>query len=280
MTQSTTTPKTRRIDVMFNRLKVEDRSAFVTYTVANDPTFEASLALMHKFVASGIDLIEIGHPFSDPILDGATIQKANIRGLASGGNLDRTLDLCAAFRQTDPVTPLVLMGYANPLAVMGYERFAQRAAAAGVDGLIAGDFPLREAGDLLDALGRYGIFMIPMAAPTLEAKDFTSEHPTVGGFLYCIPVVGPTGGPSASIEAIAAGVAECREVSTLPVMVGFGVKTPQMAADVGRVADGVIVATALIDMFQEKLNGDDPQGSDYLDYVADQINQFRMAIDT
>ncbi|SEK22740.1 tryptophan synthase subunit alpha [Pacificibacter marinus] len=284
MMQAATTPDTRRIDVMFQRLKREGRPAFVTYTVASDPSFEASLVLMHRFVASGIDLIEIGHPFSDPILDGATIQKANIRGLAAGGNLTRTLELCAAFRQTDTTTPLVLMGYANPLAVMGYERFAERAAAAGVDGLIAGDFPLREANALLDALAEQGIFMIPMAAPTLEAKDFTSDHPAVGGFLYCIPVVGPTGGPSASIDAIAQGVARCREVSTLPVMVGFGVKTPKMAADVGQVADGVIVATALIDTFQAVLDcGDkdlgDKDGDAFLDYVAEQISLYRTAID-
>jgi tryptophan synthase alpha chain len=264
---------------MFARLKSENRPAFVTYTVANDPNFDSSLALMHRFVSAGIDLIEIGHPFSDPILDGATIQKANLRGLAAGGNLGRTLDLCAAFRCTNTTTPLVLMGYANPLAAMGYDSFARRASEAGIDGLIAGDFPLREAGALLDALARYGISMIPMAAPTLAAKDFLSDHPAVGGFLYCIPVVGPTGGPSASIEAIAAGVDRCREVSNLPILVGFGVKTPEMAAQVGQIADGVIVATALIDKFQAQLEQAPDDMDAFLSYVADQIALYRYIID-
>ncbi|NIZ13001.1 tryptophan synthase subunit alpha [Phaeobacter sp. HF9A] len=274
-----TTPETQRIAAMFRRLNDAQRPAFVTYTVAGDPSFEACLARLHQFVASGIDMIEIGHPFSDPILDGATIQQANIRALSAGGNLERTLELCAAFRTQDTTTPLILMGYANPLAVMGYERFAARAAAAGVDGLIAGDFPLREAGPLLDALAHHGLYLIPMAAPTLAPKDFTSEHPAVGGFLYCIPVVGPTGGPSASINAIAEGVARCLAESSLPVMVGFGVKTPAMAADVGRVADGVIVATALIDLFQQAAQDDDPASPDFLNYVGQEIGRFRKVID-
>jgi tryptophan synthase alpha chain len=240
-----------RIDAMFARLRTENRKAFVTFTVASDPSFEESLARLKTFAASGIDLIEIGHPFSDPILDGATIQKANRRALAAGGNLRRTLELCHAFRETDDQTPLILMGYSNPIVTMGYERFAEAAAEAGIDGLIAADFPLREADDLVRALAKHGLYMIPLAAPTLEARDFAVEKPGIGGFLYCIPVVGPTGGPSASREVIAEAVERCRRQSALPVMVGFGVKTPDLAADVAKVADGVIVATALIDRFLE-----------------------------
>ena len=266
-----------RIDRMFARLKAEQRSAFATYTVACDPSFEESLARLRLLAGNGIDLLEIGHPFSDPILDGATIQTANRRALDAGGSLPRTLDLCAAFRAGDDSTPIVLMGYANPILAMGYEAFAARAAAAGVDGLIVADMPLREAEPLLKALGRHGLVMIPLAAPTLPAEDFVSGRKGVGGFLYCIPVVGPTGGPSASIEAIAEAVARCRLVSRLPVMVGFGVKTPDMAAAVAEVADGVIVATALIDRFEAMRGSDDKKAFDRS--AARLVADYRAAID-
>ena len=268
-----------RIDTMFERLREENRKAFVTFTVASDPSFEESLERLNIFVASGIDLIEIGHPFSDPILDGATIQKANSRALAAGGNLRRTLDLCRAFRKTDDRTPLVLMGYSNPLVTMGYERFAEAAAAAGIDGLIAADFPLREADDLIRALAKHGLYMIPLAAPTLEALDFAVEKPGIGGFLYCIPVIGPTGGPSASKEVIAEAVQRCRRQSSLPIMVGFGVKTPQLAADVAKVADGVIVATALIDQFLEIKRELQSGSGDFNCRAAVKIKSYRDAID-
>lgn len=239
-----------RIGEMFGRLRSKGRRAFATFTLSCDPSFDESLARMRLLVRNGIDLLEIGHPFSDPILDGATIQTANRRALAAGGNLARTLELCAAFRADDDVTPIVLMGYANPIVTMGYDTFAARAAAAGIDGLIAADLPLREAKPLLDAFVREGLLFIPLAAPTVATEDFTSGHAGVGGFLYCIPVVGPTGGPSASMEAISEAVGRCRLVSGLPVMVGFGVKTPQMAASVAEIADGVVVASVLIEAFE------------------------------
>lgn len=272
-----TTKQASRIDAMFARLAAQKRKAFVTFTVASDPSFEESLARLKSFAASGIDLIEIGHPYSDPILDGATIQKANRRGLAAGGNLSRALDLIKAFREHDDVTPVILMGYANPLAVMGYEVFAERAAKAGIDGVIAADFPIREADSLLAAFARHGLVMIPLAAPTLSPEDFAVEKPGIGGFLYCIPVVGPTGGPSASLDAIADAVERCRTVSKLPVMVGFGVKTPDMAAGVATVADGVIVATSLIDHFEvlrSELSADAFQPA-----VAAVIGEYRKRID-
>ena len=266
-----------RIDRMFARLKAERRSAFATYTVACDPSFEDSLERLRLLAGNGIDLLEIGHPFSDPILDGATIQTANRRALDAGGSLPRTLDLCAAFRTGDDTTPIVLMGYANPILAMGYEAFAARASAAGVDGLIVADMPLREAEPLLKVLGRHGLVMIPLAAPSLPAEDFVSGRKGVGGFLYCIPVVGPTGGPSASIEAIGEAVARCRAVSRLPVMVGFGVKTPEMAAAVAGVADGVIVATALIDRFEAMRGSED--GEAFGRFAARFVSDYRAAID-
>lgn len=268
-----------RIDLMFRRLKSEGgRKPFATFTVSSDPSFDESLERMRLLVRNGIDLVEIGHPFSDPVLDGATIQTANRRALAAGGNLSRTFELCAAFRAEDDVTPIVLMGYANPIVTMGYDVFATGAAAAGIDGLIIADLPLREAEPLLDALAREGLFFIPLAAPTVAAEDFTSSHAGVGGFLYCIPVVGPTGGPSASMDAISEAVARCRLVSDLPIMVGFGVKTPEMAAGVAQIADGVVVASVLIEEFEKMRTALDRNGFETA--AGDLTRQYRLAVDS
>lgn len=271
------TRQANRIDEMFHRLKSEGRTAFATFTLSCDPSFDQSLERMRLLAGAGIDLLEIGHPFSDPILDGATIQTANRRALAAGGSLARTLDLCAAFRADDDVTPIVLMGYANPIAAMGYEPFATRASAAGIDGLIVADLPLREAAPLLDALAGRSLLFIPLAAPTVLASDFTSRHSGVGGFLYCIPVVGPTGGPSASTEAISEAVARCRLASNLPVMVGFGVKTPKMAASVAAIADGVVVASALIEEF-ERMRTSMP-GNEFEIAADSLVRKYRSAVD-
>lgn len=235
-----------RIDAVFARLRREGRKAYVAYAVAGDPDPESSLAVLRALVDGGVDILELGYPFSDPILDGATIQRANRRAVSAAGNLAATLDLVAAFRRTDRHTPIILMGYANPLAAMGYAAFAGRAAAAGVDGVIVADMPLRESDDFLRALDGNGLCMVPLAAPNLEEKDFALK-PGVGGFLYCIPVIGPTGGPSASAEAIRAAVARCRGATPLPVLVGFGIKTPDAAAEVAGIADGVIVGSVLVE---------------------------------
>lgn len=271
-------PRTEnRIDRMFRRLKAEGRKAFATFTLSSDPSFEESLERLRLLVRGGIDLLEIGHPFSDPVLDGATIQTANRRARAAGGNLVSTFDLCAAFRAEDAVTPIVLMGYANPIVTMGYAAFAARAAAAGIDGLIIADMPLREAEPLLDALAQEGLFFVPLSAPTVAAEDFTSRHEGVGGFLYCIPVVGPTGGPSASTEAISEAVARCRLVSDLPLMVGFGVKTPDMAARVAQVADGVVVASVLIEEFERMRAVLDHDGFEAA--ASNLAREYRRAVD-
>lgn len=236
-----------RIERCFSRLKARDRRAFIAYTVACDPDFAQSLDRLFAYVEAGVDAIEVGYPSSDPILDGDTIRAAHRRALAAGGSLTRTLDLCAAFRHVDTTTPLVLMGYAAPLVNMGYAEFAARAAVAGIDGVIVADLPLREASDLLAALAPTPVKMIPLSAPNLPEDDFATARPGLGGFLYCIPLIGATGGASASNDDIARAVERGRAATKLPLCVGFGVKTPAMAAEVARHADGVIVATALLD---------------------------------
>lgn len=236
-----------RLDTCFARLKQHRRRALIAYAVACDPDFDLSLDRLLAYVEAGVDAIEVGYPVPDPMLDGDTIRAAHRRALLSGGNLARALELCAAFRRVDPTTPLILMGYAAPLVSMGYAAFATRAAAAGVDGVIVADLPLREAGELLAMLAPTPVRMIPLSAPNLPEDDFAAARPGLGGFLYCIPVIGATGGPSASRDRIVGAVARCRAATALPVCVGFGIKTPEMAADVAAHADGVIVATALID---------------------------------
>jgi tryptophan synthase alpha chain len=272
-----TTPRANRIDVRLAELKRRRRRAFVTYLVAGYPDAATSLDQMRCVVASGIDMIEVGYPFSDPILDGATIQSLNRRAVAAGGSLSRALELCAAFRRGDKTTPLILMGYSNPLVAMGYHAFAHGAAAAGVDGVIVGDMPLREAKPLATELRVVGVHFIPLSAPGLAARDFAAEVPGVGGFLYCIPVSGPTGGPSANNRQTKAAVARCRADSELPIIVGFGVKTPAAAAAAAKVSNGVVVASALLD----RLEGirAHHKGRDALAVFGREIAAYRQAID-
>ena len=268
---------TNRIDARLAECRRRGRKAFVTYLVAGYPDAEASLDQMHCLVASGIDMIEVGYPFSDPILDGPTIQSLNRRAVAAGGNLARTLELCAAFRLADQRTPLILMGYANPLVAMGYPAFARKASTAGVDGVIVGDMPLREARPLANALRSVGMHFIPLSAPGLAPEDFATAMPGVGGFLYCIPVAGPTGGPSANARETRNAVARARAATALPIVVGFGVKTPAAAAAAARTGNGVVVASALLDRL-EKMRAD-PKGGDALAAFGKEIAAYRNAID-
>jgi tryptophan synthase alpha chain len=266
-----------RLDTCFARLKARGAKAFVSYTVACDPSFEESLERLFTYARAGVDAIEIGFPFSDPILDGDSIRAANRRALAAGGNLARALELCAAFRRRDATTPLILMGYAAALVAMGYDAFAERAAAAGVDGVIVADMPLREADALLAALAPLPVVMIPLAAPNLPAVDSIARRPGLGGFLYCIPVIGATGGPSASRDEVAQAVARGRAATDLPLLVGFGVKTPAMAAQIARLADGVIVATALLDQIRALPPG--VSSADREQRVGELVKAYRQAID-
>jgi tryptophan synthase alpha chain len=270
--------KANRLGRRFASLAAENRKALVSYAVACDPSFDESLEQLFIYARAGVDVIEVGYPFSDPILDGPTIQKANQRALAAGGSLARTLDVCARFRRKDAVTPLVLMGYANPLAAMGYEAFAARAAAAGVDGVIIADMPLREADELLSSLAAEHLFMIPLSAPNLSTNDYAVKRRGIGGFLYCIPVIGPTGGPSASFEEVSRAVVRCRAASQLPILVGFGIKTPEMANAVAQIADGVIVATALLDSFLS-LRSRKLSKRQYADRVFSVLTAYRRAVD-
>ncbi|ALL11978.1 tryptophan synthase subunit alpha [Caulobacter henricii] len=236
-----------RIDRRFAALKAENRAGFVTYIMAGDPDAATTLSVLKGLPGAGADLIELGFPFSDPMAEGPTIQRAAQRGLKSGMTLQGTLDLVAAFREGDSDTPVILMGYLNPVLNRGFESFAVAAAKAGVDGLIIVDCPPEEADPLSDALEAEGIALIRLAAPTTDDARLPMVVRRTSGFVYYVSVAGVTGVKSADAADVAPAVERLRKASGLPVAVGFGIRTPDQAAAVARVADAAVVGSALVD---------------------------------
>ena len=236
-----------RIDRRFAALAAEGRAAFVAYVMAGDPDPATALEIVRGLPGAGADLIEIGFPFSDPMAEGPPIQKAAQRALKGGMTLSGTLDLIRAFRESDDDTPIVLMGYLNPIVNRGVEAFARQAADAGVDGLIVVDCPPEEADPLADALDAVGISLIRLASPTTDDARLPAVVRRTSGFVYYVSVAGVTGVKEADATSVAPAVARVKAACGLPVVVGFGVKTPERAAEVARVADGVVVGSALVD---------------------------------
>tara|TARA_R110002012_G_scaffold314387_2_gene527097 strand:+ start:42045 stop:42875 length:831 start_codon:yes stop_codon:yes gene_type:complete len=238
---------TVRIDARFAALKAEGRAGFVAYVMAGDPSREDSLEILRGLPAAGADLIELGFPFSDPMAEGPPIQKAAIRGLKAGLTLKGTLDLARDFRAGDADTPLILMGYLNPIESYGYDAFARDAAASGVDGLIVVDCPPEEADPLSDALDAHKVSLIRLATPTSDDARLKIIARRTSGFVYYVSVAGVTGVKEAQALSVAPAVERVRKASGLPVAVGFGVRTPERAAEIARVADAVVVGSVLVD---------------------------------
>lgn len=236
-----------RIDARFAKLKGEGRAAFIPYIMAGDPDAAATLAVLRGLPAAGADLIELGFPFSDPMAEGVPIQKAAQRALQSGTTLRNTLALVSAFRDGDADTPVVLMGYLNNVLTYGFDRFARDAAEVGVDGLIIVDCPPEEAGPLADALDAAGVALIRLATPTSDDARLKVIAARTSGFVYYVSVAGVTGVKSAEAAEVAPAVARVRAAAQLPVAVGFGIKTPERAAAIARVADAAVVGSALVD---------------------------------
>ncbi|PTS91131.1 MULTISPECIES: tryptophan synthase subunit alpha [unclassified Caulobacter] len=236
-----------RIDRRFAALKAENRAGFVTYIMAGDPDAATTLSVLKGLPGAGADLIELGFPFSDPMAEGPTIQRAAQRGLRSGMTLQGTLDLVAAFREGDQDTPVILMGYLNPVLHRGFDSFAAAANTAGVDGLIIVDCPPEEADPLSDALEAEGIALIRLAAPTTDDARLPMVIRRTSGFVYYVSVAGVTGVKSADAADVAPAVERLRKASGLPVAVGFGIRTPDQAAAVARIADAAVVGSALVD---------------------------------
>lgn len=238
---------TSRISARFALAKSEKRAALVSYLMVGDPDLETSFASMCALRDNGADIIELGAPFTDPMADGGSIQLAGQRALKAGTKLSDVLALAARFRQTDSETPLILMGYANPVHSMGYRTFAAAAAKAGIDGTIIVDLPPEEDLPLRKAYEDHQLSVIRLATPTTNEKRMETVAQGASGFLYFVAVNGVTGAGSADPHAIKANVDMARRVSGLPICVGFGVRTGAQAAAMAQIADGVVVGSAFVD---------------------------------
>jgi tryptophan synthase alpha chain len=235
-----------RISDRFDALQAEGRAAFIAYVMAGDPDLATADRILAGLPAAGADLIELGFPFSDPMAEGPPIQRAARRALDQGMTLQGTLDMVRRFRTTDQTTPLILMGYLNPLLTRGYVRFAKDAAEAGVDGLIVVDCPPEEADPLADALDAAGVSLIRLATPTTDDERLKVVASRTSGFVYYVSVAGVTGAKEADADAVAPAVVRVRAATGLPVAVGFGIKTPERAAAIARVADAAVVGSVLV----------------------------------
>lgn len=235
-----------RIKTRFETLRAQGRKALIPYVTAGDPNPEVTVPLMHALVAAGADIIELGVPFSDPMADGPVIQAACERALAHHVSLRRVLEMVRAFRSQDRDTPVVLMGYLNPVEAMSYEAFAAAAAEAGVDGVLTVDLPPEEADVPLAAFRAHGLDPIFLLAPTSSAERIQKVCAAASGFVYYVSLKGVTGSAALDTDAVAAKVAEIRRITDLPVGVGFGIRDADSAARVAAVADAVVVGSAVV----------------------------------
>lgn len=235
-----------RIDAKFADLKDQGKKAFVSYVMAGDPDFDTSLEIVRGLPAAGVDVIELGLPFTDPMADGPTIQLAGQRALEGGMTLKRTLELATAFRKEDDTTPIVLMGYYNPIYSMGVDAFLVAAKAAGIDGLIVVDLPPEEDAELCVPAQAAGLNFIRLATPTTDDKRLPRVVQNTSGFVYYVSITGITGAAEADVGDVSPEVARIQKASGLPVIVGFGVNTPEKSRAIAEVADGVVVGSAIV----------------------------------
>jgi len=236
-----------RIDAKFAALKDEGKKAFVAYIMAGDPDVATSLAVMKGMPAAGVDVIELGLPFTDPMADGPTIQLAGQRALDGGMTLQKTLDMAAEFRKGDDTTPIVLMGYYNPIYSRGVDKFLKDATAAGIDGLIVVDLPPEEDDELCIPANKAGMNFIRLATPTTDDKRLPKVLTNTSGFVYYVSITGITGAAEAQADTVAPEVARIKAATDIPVIVGFGVKTPETAQAIAGVADGTVVGSAIVE---------------------------------
>ena len=236
-----------RLEGVFSQLKANQRKALVSYVVAGDPSPEGTVELLHQLVAAGADVLEVGVPFSDPMSEGVVIQQGHERALANGMTLRGVLQIVAEFREQDQSTPIVMMGYANPIERFGYERFAAAGAEAGVDGLITVDLPPEEVERLESALREHELDNIFLISPTTPEDRIRTIVDRASGFIYYVAVKGVTGSGQLNVTEVADRVSLIRSMTALPIAVGFGIKDADSARAVAGVADAVVVGSALID---------------------------------
>ncbi|MFV0244988.1 MAG: tryptophan synthase subunit alpha [Qingshengfaniella sp.] len=241
-----------RIDRKFAALKAEGRKAFVAYIMAGDPDYATSLELLKGLPAAGVDVIELGMPFTDPMADGPTIQLAGQRALEGGQTLAKTLDMARTLRETDDDTPIVMMGYYNPIHSRGVDRFLAEAKEAGIDGLIIVDLPPEEDAELCLPAQKAGLNFIRLATPTTDDARLPKVLQNTSGFVYYVSITGITGAAAAQSADVAPEVARIKAKTDLPVIVGFGIRSPETARSIASVADGAVVGSAIVKLVEEK----------------------------
>lgn len=266
--EGTTYQMTTRIDRRFAKLKSEGRPALVTYFMAGDPDYETSMSVMKALPKAGADVIELGIPFSDPMADGPAIQAAGLRALKAGQTLAKTLRMAREFRQEDDETPIVMMGYYNPIYVYGVDRFVADAVTAGVDGLIVVDLPPEMDAELCLPALKAGLNFIRLATPTTDDRRLPKVLENTSGFVYYVSMTGITGSALPDTSKVGAAVARIKSHTSLPVCVGFGVKTAAQASAIGASADGVVVGTAVVNAVANALGPNGEKTADPAEAVA------------
>jgi len=264
-----------RIANVFAALKAQNRKALIPYITAGDPQPQATVELMHTLVEAGADLLELGVPFSDPMADGPVIQAACERALVHHVSLHDVLEMTSQFRRTNTDTPVILMGYLNPVEIMGYRAFALQAEKAGVDGLLTVDLPPEESHDLVDALNHSGIDPIFLAAPTTTKERLEKITHAGSGFVYYVSFKGVTGANALDVNAVAEKVNQIRQITPLPVGVGFGIRDAESAAQIAQVADAVVVGSAIV----KKIAADANDMQKIKAEVSKLVGSMREAID-
>jgi tryptophan synthase alpha chain len=269
---------TTRIDARFAELKREGRAAFITFLMAGDPDIDTSLAIIKALPKAGADVIEIGMPFTDPMADGPAIQAAGLRALKAGMTLKKTLALVRDFRVDDDATPIVLMGYYNPIYIYGVEKFIADAKICGVDGLILVDLPAEEDDELCVPALAAGLNFIRLATPTTDDKRLPAVLANTSGFVYYVSITGITGSAAADIAAVTEAVARIKRHTRLPVCVGFGIRTPEAARAVAENADGAVVGTALVDALRGSLDAEGRATAKTVGAVADLVASLAQGV--
>jgi tryptophan synthase alpha chain len=269
---------TTRIDARFAELKKQGRSAFVTFLMAGDPDPSTSLEIIMALPKAGADIIEIGMPFTDPMADGPAIQAAGLRALKAGMTLKKTLAMVREFRKTDGTTPLVLMGYYNPIYIHGVDKFLLDAKSAGVDGLIIVDLPPEEDTELCLPAMKAGLNFIRLATPTTDDKRLPAVLANTSGFVYYVSITGITGSASADTGEVGEAVARIKRHTKLPVCVGFGIRTPMAARAIAQNADGAVVGTALVDALRASLDPEGRATGKTVDAVSDLVSLLAQGV--
>ncbi|WP_158810840.1 tryptophan synthase subunit alpha [Beijerinckia sp. L45] len=267
-----------RIDRRFRALKDEGRAGLVTFTMAGDPDGPVALEILKALPAAGADVIELGMCFTDPMADGPAVQAAGLRALASGSTLDQTLAMVAEFRRGDDTTPIVLMGYYNPIYIHGVERFIREAKEAGVDGLIVVDLPPEEDAELCIPAGQAGMNFIRLATPTTDAARLPAVLENTSGFIYYVSIAGITGTAAPDYRSVASAVQRLKAATTLPIAVGFGVRSAESAAMIAESADAVVVGSAIVEALRLSLDAEGRATSRTVTAVTDLVRDLAAGV--